>query len=303
MQYEKFKWDDVKVLLALARTRTLRGAATRLGINASTVGRRLDALEEAFGMQLFERTPEGILAMEPVDVLLAHAEELELAASQLAHALDDHESSAEGLVRISAPPGIVEDFIAPRLIALHRQYPDITIELDASVGYADLTRHEADLAIRMRNCGSGDLVSRRLGGVDDVLLASARYVAELGVVDDLADARWITWTEDSGHVPTYEWVRKHVGTGAIALRTKSINAQLQAAITGLGVVLFAEVYDGVGGLARVQLAPHLKAELAPFPQENLWLVGHRALRKVPRVAVVWDFLADAMHHPPRPNPC
>jgi DNA-binding transcriptional LysR family regulator len=99
-----FSWDDVGVFLALFRARTLSGAGVRLGVNASTVGRRLDALEGALGTRLFDRTPEGVAPTAATEQLLAYAERLEEAAHALGGAVEGFETRPEGVVRISAPP-------------------------------------------------------------------------------------------------------------------------------------------------------------------------------------------------------
>src|SRR5262245_48032447 len=100
-----FNWDDARVLLALQRRRTLRGAAEELGVNASTIGRRLSALEDALAARLFDRTQDGVLPTSASELLLAHAERLEQAALGLSAAVAGFERQPEGVVRITAPPG------------------------------------------------------------------------------------------------------------------------------------------------------------------------------------------------------
>ena len=97
--------DDARVLLALHRERTLRGAAQTLGVNASTIGRRLDALEKALQARLFDRRLDGVQPTEAAERLLVHAEQLEQAALGLLAAADGLEREPEGVVRLSALPG------------------------------------------------------------------------------------------------------------------------------------------------------------------------------------------------------
>jgi DNA-binding transcriptional LysR family regulator len=287
-----FAWDDARVLLALVRAGTFRGAAARLAVNASTVGRRLDALEAALGARLFDRTPDGVLPTAAAERLVAHAERLEQAAAGLASAAEGFEQRPEGVVRLTAPPGVAEHFIAPALPRLHARHPGLRVDVDASIAYADLTRREADIALRATRPESGDLVAVKVVEVEGTILAAPAFARAIGSLRAVADARWITWGPDLAHIPTARWVAAHVPERAIALRTSSIGTQVAAAEAGLGVLLLARAYAGIRGLVEVRLAPALRAALAPTPREALWMVGHRALREVPRIDAVWRFVLE-----------
>jgi DNA-binding transcriptional LysR family regulator len=123
------------------------------------VSRRVDRLEEELGAPLFERTREGTTPTVLAEQMLPHAEEMELAAVRFASAGAKVETEVEGTVRLTLPPGMADVFVAPALIRLHERHPKLVVELDASVGYADLTRREADLALRTSRPSSGELVS------------------------------------------------------------------------------------------------------------------------------------------------
>lgn len=289
-----FSWDDVRVFLALFRARTLSSAAVRLGVNASTVGRRLDALETALGARLFDRTPDGVAPTAATEHLLAHAEKLEQAAHALGGAVEGLENRPEGVVRITAPPGVADHFLAPALPRLLSRFPAIRIELDASMRYLDLTRREADLALRPVRPDVGDLVAVKIADEQDGLFTSAAYAAELGSLRDLGAARWIGWDRELAHLPSARWLDDRVPESRVVLRTSSIGAQLSAAEAGLGVVLLPKAYGNRRPLTAVRLSPSLRASLPPTPRQSLWLVGHRATRDVPRIAAVWDTILDTL---------
>jgi DNA-binding transcriptional LysR family regulator len=289
-----FSWDDVRVLLALFRVRTLSGAAAELGVNASTVSRRLAALEESLGARLFDRTPDGLLPTAAAEQLLPHAERLEQAASGLRSAAFGFETKPEGVVRLTAPPGVAEHFLAPALPKLLARYPGLRLEIDASIGYADLTRREADIALRVMRPESGDLVAVKIADEEDQIFASRAYAAELGALRSLGDARWIGWGHDLAHIPSARWVNERVPETAIVLRSNSIGAQLAAAEAGIGALLLPAAYGTRGTLSEVRLAPRLRTSLPPTPREPLWLVGHRALREVPRIAAIWDAVLETI---------
>ena len=127
----------------------------------------------------------------------------------------------------------------------------------------------------------------KVGESRDCILGSPEYVAELGTLKRLDDARWIQWDRDLAHFSTARWLASQVHPDSIWLRTSHMGAQVEAAGRGVGLMLAPEAYEGVHGLVPVSLSRTLARSLAPFETHQLWLVGHRALRYVPRIAVVW----------------
>jgi DNA-binding transcriptional LysR family regulator len=290
-------WDQVRVFLAVARAGQLAGAAGRLGLDVSTVSRRLDRLEAELATHLFDRTREGTVATAAAESLLPAAEDMERALARFATAVDAVETFAEGAVRLTAPPGLADAFVAPLLARFHARFPRVTVELDASVGYADLTRREADLALRAARPRSGDLVAVRVVSTRALPMTSPGYAAELGRLRRWSDARWIIWGADLMHIPTGRWMAEALVGVTPVLRTSAFTSQLAAAEAGLGVTLASEPFRHVRALVPVAIARSLRASWAALPVEELWLVGHRALRTVPRIAALWDFLADALARP------
>jgi len=289
-------WGQVRLFLAVAREKSLSGASARLGLDVSTVSRRLDRLEEEVGAALFDRTRDGTTPTALAEQMLPHAEEMELAAIRFAAASAAGELEVEGTVRLTVLPGIADTFVAPALPKLFERYPRLIVELDASIGYADLTRHEADLAIRSMRPTSGELVALKLITARSVPLASPAYARELGRLKSLADARWIAWGADLAQLPDSLWLRKHAPAVTPVLRTSHFASQLAAARAGLGVTLAARPF-AQGTLVEVAHAKPLEAAWAELPEGSLWLVGHKALRQVPRIAAVWDFVVEAMRGP------
>jgi len=292
--FANLRWDDLRILVALAREKHLKSAGELLGVNASTVSRRLEALEEAIGARLFDRTPSGLVGTVALEELMPHAEAVESAVEAFVRQVAGFEREPEGTVRITAPPGVAEHFLAPITREIREQYPGLRLELEGSVAYANLTRREADIALRAFRPDRGDLVSVKIGESRDFIFGSAEYVEELGTLSSLDDARWIQWDHDLAHFSTAEWLEKQVHPDSIWLRTNRIGAQVEAAERGLGLVVLPEIYEGVHGLVRAELSPELTASLTPFANQELWLVGHRALRHVPRITAVWDFLVTRM---------
>jgi len=292
LQGPGIRWDDVQIFLAVHRRGTLAAAAARLGLDTSTVSRRLAALERDLGVRLFDRTRTGLAPARAAARVLAAAEAMEAAHGRLARDASETEALAEGVVRVSAAPGVASVFVAPALVRLRKRHPRLTIELDATPQPRDLTRHEADLALRSVRSQGADLVTTRVRTARWLAAASAKLTARLGELDAWDDAPWITWDRDFASFAPARWVTTHVRPASLALRTSDVASQLAAAVSGLGVVLAPETYIARAGLTAIRFAPGLAASTEDWPSDDLWLVGHRALRDVPRVAAVWAFLAD-----------
>lgn len=289
---ERRGWDDFEVLLALGRAGTLSGAAQRLGVNASTVGRRLDALESALGVHLFDRAPTGIAPTDTAEALMPIAEAMERSIADAWRLVEGRETEPEGLVRITAPPGLANWFLAPALVRLRARHPKLVIELAASVSYADLTRREADIALRGKRPRTGDFVAVRLAEAASIVVAGPTVVERLGELDRLDAVDWITWGPDLASFPDAAWVTANVDPGHIVLRTSSMDAQIHAAKVGLGAMLLTRPFLAWIDLRELPLSRSLARRLPPTPVGSLWMVGHRALRTVPRIAAVWDFILE-----------
>jgi len=286
------RWDDARVLLALLRARSLSGAGARLRVNASTVSRRLDALEAVLGARLFDRTPDGTVPTSLAEELGPHAEAMELAAAGLALAAHGREALPEGEVRLTAPPGVAEYLVAPALPRLLVRHPRMRLVIDASITFADLTRREADLALRLTRPSTGELVARKLGTVEARVFGAPGYVKELGTLRRLGGARWISWGDDLAHLASARIVSELVPPEQVVLRTSHIGTRTAAAAAGLGLVMVDEIMARACGLVPVPLAPELRRTVPSLPGGELWLVAHRALRNVPRVAAAWEFLVE-----------
>ena len=293
---DRLDWDLVRVFLDVARTGRLAAAAGRLGLDVSTVSRRLDRLEHELGVALFERTTAGVAITDAGEKLVPAAEEMARAMGELGVALDAVEAEAEGVVRLTAPPGVADVFVAPALGRFHARHPRVRIDLDASVGYADLTRGEADLALRVRRPERGDLVAQKLVTTRSLPAGAPAYVGELGVLRTADDARWIAWGHDLAQIPDARWLTAHVKTPPV-LRTSAFSAQLNAAASGLGLVLAPEPYLDRFGLIAARPGRPLAAAWSALPVGELWLVGHVALRRVPRVAALWQFIVEELTRP------
>lgn len=288
------RWDDIRLFLAAYRHRSLGAAANRLGLDISTLSRRLTAFEAALAVHLFDRSRQGLTPTRAAEQMLPAAEAMEAAHGRLRRDASAVERAVEGVVRVSVAPGMAATFVAPALPALRARHPKLCIELDASTAAIDLTRREADLALRSVKPQGAELVVTRLLTAPWAAMAAPPLAKQIGRLSAWNAVPWITWDRDLASLGPARWLARHVPRADVALRTSHFSSQLAAAGAGLGVVLAPAPYARVHDLIRVRLADALAPAAADLPIDDLWLVGHRALREVPRVAAVWTFLRERL---------
>ena len=285
------QWDDVRLFLALHRARTVGAAARVLGVDPSTVSRRLGALEEALEATLFDRGREGIAPTEAAERLLPVAEEIEAAMTRFTTTAESLEREVSGRVRITCPADVAEVVIVPLLPRLLARHPGLSVELDPGETTLDLTRREADLALRTVRPVRGDLIVTRIRDVAWVVAATPELAGELGMLRRWTDAPWIAWGERLSSIAPARWLARNVAREP-ALRSDSLRVQVAAVTSGIGIGLVPEPSLAHFGLTRVHLGSGLRAAAEELPTDVLYLVTHRALRDVPRVRVVWELLLE-----------
>ena len=274
-------WEDLAVLLAALQHRSLNRAAQALRIGQSTASRRLQRLESALNARLFDRTSEGLLPTEFALALAPHARLIEGQMADVERLAAGQEATPRGRVRVALPDGLASHWLLPALPDFFARYPEV--EIDCVIGHAvvDLTRQEADIAVRFIPPTAPDLVLRRLVEVPLAPFVHAR-IADT----PLDELRWIMLADPEARFQETQWIRAH------ARPTRTLNVSLWHA-------LFAGVQAGLGaGLISpmvAQSADLVELEgLPPVPGRPLFLVYHRALRDVPRIAAFRGWIVEHM---------
>lgn len=280
----------MRLFLALSRADTVGAAARALRCDASTVSRRLTTLEAALRTTLFDRNHEGITATKAAEDLLPVAEEMEAAMLRFAQAADGLEREVSGLVRVACPPDVANVLITPLLRELFALHPALRVEIAPGEAVIDLTRREADLALRTVRPVQGDLVVTRLASVRWVLVGSAELARELGTLRSWNAAPWVGWGARLAAKGPEKWLETHARGVEPVLRSDSLMVQIAALGAGVGVALVPEPSARHYGLVPVKLASSLRAAAADWPTDELYLVTLRALREVPRVRALWELL-------------
>lgn len=293
------QWDDVRLFLAISRASTLGAAAKALGVDTSTVCRRLGGLEASMGVLLFDRGRDGIAPTKAALDLIAAAEDVEQNVHRFAQAADGLEREVAGVVRITCPSDVAQVVVAPLLRGLLAEHPELRVALDSGEALLDLGRREADLALRTVRPTDGDLLVSKLATATWVLAASPEHARALGVVRAWTAPRWIGWGPRMAQVGAARWLARHAPDVEPVVRSDSLAVHIAALKERVGVALVPAPSLAYFGLARVELAAALRRSVveggaAAWPADDLFLVMHRALRDVPRVRAVAERLKQAL---------
>ncbi len=287
-------WDDVRVFLAVRQEGSLSAAARLLKLDQSTAGRRLTALEAALDARLFDRTPEGMVLTPAGESIQEAAAAMEHASMDLARRAGGSDARVEGTVRVATSDAFATYFLCGALARLRTAHPGIDVELAVGASMVDLSRREADLAVRLRPKGmppaQPDLVARKLTEVAFALYASRAYVVRLGLPDPeasgLSGHDLVGYDPDLPPVPGVSWLSEHAAGARTVVRCGSFMSMTAAVIAGLGAaVLPCFIGDAQQTLQRASGA---------VAWSDCWLVVHPDLRNVARVRAVWEVLADAI---------
>jgi DNA-binding transcriptional LysR family regulator len=281
-------WDDLRFVLALARAGSLARAAKELRVDHTTVGRRIDAAEADLGVRLFTRTTTGYVPTAEAEGLLADIQDVETAVLTLERGAHAKQGAIEGTVRVTSGETFGACYLAPRLVALGQQHPDLTIELVTGGAVLDLARREADIAVRFFRSQHDNLVVRRAAELGHALYASTAYLAKhpIGSAEDLAKHRLLT-PAPGRDVVECAWLDKLTGGARAAFMSTLTMPLVAAAVAGAGVaVLPRYLGDPEPSLRRIPMPDE--------PTEAIWITVHRDLKQTPRVRVVLDFLNDCL---------
>ena len=281
---QMLNWNDLRYVLAISRGGTLAAAARLLGVDETTVARRLAAMQEAPGPRLYRRLADGTLQLTTAGKRTAlHAERIEREIGALDGALKGADDAVSGTVRITSVPIIVNHILVPAADSLLQRHPKLQLELVADPRDLSLTRRETDLALRLARpkTGGTKVMARRVGTIRFDVYASASCS-----VREAKTLPWVTYDESMAHLPQARWIAATAARyDRIApVHVNDAEALLEAVIAGLGRSLLpCVIADGDSRLRRVGVKR--RAALS----RELWLLRHSELRTPGKIeaAVKW----------------
>lgn len=282
------EWSDFKVLLALASAGSVAGAARALQVDNSTVSRRLAALEEAVGAKLIIRGGREFNWTAEGRTLLCAAEAMESAATQATRSVRTAKAEVEGTVRVSVSPAFVPILVRLMLPALREKHPGLSVELRGDYHRVDLSKGEADVAVRMARPSEVDLVARRAFDCGWFVYASKAYLDANGWPESheaLERHRLVLYVEAMHYIPPLRWMEQHRGSARQVTRVDNLEIACQTiAVDGGIAVLPGFIADAV---------PHLQRVFHERIGVNTgWLVYHETTRGAARIRAVVEALVE-----------
>lgn len=276
-----FDWQDLRHFLALAETGTLSGAARALNVDHATVGRRVAALEQGLGTALIERQPKRWVLTAAGQRVAALAQGMQIQAHALERAVRAQHSPLSGTVTLSTPPAFASHFLAPRLLALRRLYPDLHLSLMGNRAVASLSQQEADIAVRISRPHEASSVARKIATMEFWLYAAPGYTERPS-----AEWEFVAYDESLDDALEQAWLRAFAGDRPIVFRTNDLASQAAAARAGIGIAALPcfMAYRDPGLVA-------LSVDRARAVRD-IYLVVHADLRRMPAVRAVLDFVAE-----------
>ena len=280
-------WDDLRLVKAIADAQGLAGAAERLGVNHSTVFRRLGQIEDTLGVMLFERHRSGYAPTVAGEELVAVAGRVDEEIAGFARKLAGRDLTPAGELRVTTSDTLLIHLLTPMFARFRQHCPDVRLDLVVGNQSLNLSQRDADVAIRATDHPPETLVGRRAARIAWALYGDAQSFAEPGALDPslLQQRSWVGLGENLGSVRAARYLRDHVPAPRVAYRVNTVLGLAEAVEAGIGIGhLPCFVADTRPGLVR--LAPP-----APDLADDLWLLTHPDLRQSPRVRVFLDFIA------------
>lgn len=296
-------WDDLRHALAVGTAGSLAGAARALGVNHTTVLRRLDALEAHLGARLFDRQRSGYQPTEAGRALLEQARHMAARAEEVERQVLGYDLELTGALRVTTAFVLMDHLLPQPLADFARAYPGIEVEVVENAFLADLAsrhtdteqgwmRREADVALRLSGQVAEHLVGRRLGNTQCrvyALRGAAGLPQDVTPIDVLTrEAPWVAFEQDASTRVYDLWLRQRLAHSKVRVRVDIFNAKAAMLRTGIGVGILPTFMEAKH--------PELVAVSEPIPElaQPVWILTHPDLRQTSRVRAFMQFVGDAL---------
>lgn len=280
-------WDNLRFFLELSRTGRLTTAARRLGVDHTTVSRRIQALEKSMGMQLFLRHTTGYTLTEAGRALMPQVEAMEGASVKIEQALPNPRDKLSGQVRIGATEGYGTTLLAPQLGRLSQRYPHLHLDLIALPRAVRLSRHEADIVITLERPERGPFIITKLTDYVLRLYASKEYLASHSPIlskDDLIDHCFVSYVDDLIFSKELLFLDEVAAAGEVSLRSTSVLAQQEAVAAGAGVAILPAFCADVDQRLALVIPDEIHFV------RTFWMLMRTELKEIARMQMTWDYL-------------
>ena len=278
-------WDDLKIFAVAARLGSFSQAATFLNTTHSTVSRRVSALEQDLDLRLFDRHTSGITLTPGGEELYSSAAAMELEANSAERKVSGRDNQLEGVVRVSVIDALAL-VLMPSLRRFLETHPGIRLEISTSHLEANLSRREADVAIRISNSPAENLVGRRAGQYQFAIYGAQKLIDRLGENSPIDAYPWVVWDSTIAWPALREQMTKQSNKLNIVAHMGGASAMLEAVGEGIGIGYLA-LPRGDNDDRLVRLGP-----VEPELSLDIWVLTHPDLRHNSRIRTFMEFIAD-----------
>lgn len=280
-------WDDLRFYLAVARKGSIRGASSLLAVNASTVSRRIDAFEKKLGVRLFDRLPTGYVPTSAGEDMLKSVERIEDEVAKLDRSVIGRDAELSGALCVTMPGPLATNLLMPDFVAFGREYPGIELEIAVSFEEVNLSKREADVAIRITNDPPDYLVGHHVTKISKAVYASNDYLANHDPENHPESMNWIGWEDNN---PSPPWVKDSDFPKTLTHhQANDIYVQFEAVKCGLGLALLpCFLADPVQELRRL-------SSISTVSCGDIWILTHKDLMATARVRIFMEYMLEAFN--------
>ncbi len=276
-------WDEFRLVKAIADARSLVGAAETLGLNHSTIFRRLGAVEDALGARLFERSRSGYQPTAAGEEMVALAAGMSESVVEFERRVAGRDVKPSGELRITTVDSMAVYLLPPILARFRQLNPGVHLDIILASQPLNLSRRDADVAIRATNEPSETLVGRRIGAIRWAIYASPKVAAEFGA-RTAEEAPWVGFGDNLGSLIGKRWTERHIGQRRQVCRVNSVLSMAESIAAGAGAgVLPCFIGNGRSDLTRI-------GEPIAELDVGLWILTHPDLRHSARVRAFTDYV-------------
>jgi DNA-binding transcriptional LysR family regulator len=278
-------WDDVRLVREIARSAGMAGAAAALGIDNSTVFRRLGALEAALGTKLFERRRSGYVLTPAGEDMVRMSERFEQDIADFSRRLEGGEIAARGEIRVATADSLLAFLMTDLLARFRAVYPQIILDVVIGNTALNLSRRDADVAIRATDRPPENLVGRRIGTIAWALYGRHAEHGETADAESRVEAGdWVVLADEMAGLNVVRWAHAHVPAERLVYKANTVLGLAAAVEAGIGIG-HLPCFIGDQNRALMRLSPP-----EPDFSAGLWLLTHPDLRKSPRIRAFLDFM-------------
>lgn len=278
-------WDDFRLVRAIAETGSLAGAAEQLAVNHSTVFRRLGALEAQLGARLFERARAGYAPTATGEEMVRLAERMAEEITAVERRITGQDLRPSGELRVTTNDTLLVHLLTPVLASFRRAYPEIRLDIVVANPSLNLSKRDADVAIRASDRPGDTLVGRRLAAIAWAVYGPPGACAGALSPQDFRRHDWLGFSEPLSGIRPAKWLRERVGEEKIVYRVNTVLGLAEAAAAGIGLALLpCMIAERAAGLQRL-LPPQ------PELESGLWLLTHPDLKATARVRTFMEHAA------------